>query len=134
MRGAFLMAVGAIVLTAAAQAQDVIDLHRHAQYGGPGYNYSSPPDPYDGIKNFDGLSCCGGYDCRKATNSRDFTPIANGYLIKPTGENVPMGWTGFSPDAGWHVCRFTSDGGGEKGRRKWKKGDVRCLLVPPGGA
>ena len=78
---------------------------------------------YNGIFNFAGINCCTGEDCVQAHDPKDFTPIARGYLIRSTGEIVPLPETGFSPDNHWHVCR--KDGG---------IGKVRCLLVPNGGS
>ena len=80
-------------------------------------------DPYGSIYNWAGINCCTGHDCQQAADPQDFTPIARGYLIRSTGEIVPLPETGFSPDNHWHVCRKDSG-----------RGAVRCLLVPNGGS
>ncbi len=79
-------------------------------------------DIYTGIFNFQGVNCCGGHDCVRAVDPKDFEPLTNGYRVKSTGEFVPMHTTGFSPDANWHICR-----------RPDASRSIRCLLVPPGG-
>lgn len=80
-------------------------------------------DPYTGKYNWDGELCCNGHDCLAAQIPQQFKPVAGGILIVPTGEVVPHGKQGISPDGSWHVCRLP-DG---------KKGPVRCLLIPNGG-
>jgi hypothetical protein len=76
-------------------------------------------DHYTGVFNFNGVDCCTSQDCQQAADPKDFEPIAGGYKLRSTGEVVPRGKTGFSPDANWHVCRSDTS-----------KQTIRCLLVP----
>lgn len=89
-------------------------------------------DIYTGISNLEGLSCCAGADCHYAFQSKAFVMRTDGgYILKQTKERIDEGQIGFSPDQNFHICRFDSAGGNSV--RTWKAGDVRCLLVPPGG-
>lgn len=89
-------------------------------------------DIYGGIYNKENLSCCAGQDCHFAfTEDRFLVKRTGGYVLRQTGEQIDEGQVGFSPDGNYHICRFSSDGG--NGVRTWKAGQIRCLLIPPGG-
>lgn len=91
-----------------------------------------PPDPFTGIYNKEKLNCCAGHDCHQGfTEERFLIKRAGGYIFRPTDERIDEGQVGFSPDANYHICRFDSAGGNST--RKWKAGDIRCLLIPGGG-
>jgi hypothetical protein len=68
------------------------------------------------------LSCCSGYDCREVSaNAIEEGP--NGYIIKATGEVIPMQdyKVRFSPDGQFHWCS-------KQGRDDTP---TICLFVPP---
>lgn len=66
--------------------------------------------------------CCSGYDCRPVP-AEDVVEGPQGYVIRPTGELVPMSSTKVkdSPDGEFHWC---SVAGADDGK-------TICLFVPP---
>jgi len=86
-------------------------------------NGASGHDIYTGVRNFNGVLCCDGQDCKVAWKGVDFTPVAGGYEINQTKEVIEPGRTGISPDAFFHICR-----------RDDLPKTVRCLLVPDSGS
>jgi hypothetical protein len=93
-------------------------------------------DPYVGIKNKDGESCCNGQDCRQALPEELFDILrGGGYRVRagtdiPAGTIIPEGKVANSPDGNWHICMSGSWNG-----TRWdpRGGKVRCLLLPVGG-
>lgn len=67
-------------------------------------------------------SCCSGIDCREVRDDQ-IIEGPNGYVIKVTGEVIPMTSRKVrqSPDGVYHWC---SVGGSDQGR-------TICLFVPP---
>ena len=82
----------------------------------PAYGQSTKPhpdmhkpgveDPYAGIRNFDGVSCCNGKDCRQVVNPIVLEELPGGrWLVEPTGESVEPGPRAFSPSGAYHIGR-----------------------------
>lgn len=67
-------------------------------------------------------ACCSGYDCRQVP-ADDVVEGPSGYVIRPTGELVPMSSpkVKYSPDGEFHWC---SVAGADDGK-------TICLFVPP---
>lgn len=68
------------------------------------------------------LACCSGYDCREVADA-EVLERPEGYVIKTTGEVVPMtsSKVRMSPDGVFHRCSVA-------GR---DDGATICLFVPP---
>lgn len=88
-------------------------------------------DNYDGIRNRNGVSCCNGQDCHHIVKEETILiRPSGGYVVKATGEVVDEGHVADSPNGEWHMCRM-----GDTVNGVWtaNAGQVRCLLIPPGG-
>ncbi len=108
------------------------------------YSYRHPPagayDPYAGIKNKDGESCCNGQDCRQALPEELFDILrGGGYTIRsgtdlPPGTFIPEGKVANSPDGNWHIC-MSGEWDTKRSPAAWnpRGGKVRCLMLPNGG-
>jgi hypothetical protein len=122
-----LFAFGA-VLVAALSIPAVAQMHQHPPPGAY--------DPYVGIKNKEGKSCCNGQDCRQALPEELFDILrGGGYRVRsgsdiPPGTLIDEGKVANSPDGNWHICMTGSWDG-----TKWnpRGGTVRCIMLPNGG-
>ena len=78
---------------------------------------------YTGIFNKAGVNCCNGRDCHAAVDEHALIfKKEGGYIIRNSGEFVPETSVGISPNADYHICRYSD-----------APNKVRCLLVPNGG-
>ncbi len=68
------------------------------------------------------ISCCSGYDCREV-HAADIIEGPQGYVIKTTGEVIPMTDRKVrqSPDGQFHWCSLAGKADGK----------TICLFVPP---
>lgn len=98
-------------------------------------------DPYVGIRNREGMSCCNGQDCRQALPEELFNVLPEGgYVVRggtdvPPGTFIREGLTANSPDANYHLC-MTGEWDTTRSPARWnpRGGKVRCLMLPVGGS